>query len=1118
MRSKASPRILSWPTFGSKGAHGVVACLVVTLIALSGSAWAQSFVNWENPPLHAVDVSPDGSTLAAVNLPDNRVELFSLSGRDRVKDGRDTQFGGTQEFPLPVPLGTVPMSLGAVPVGLDPVSVRFRTDGELWVVNHISDSVSVVDVATRRVVATLQTQDEPYDVVFAGTPERAFVSCSQANTVQVFDPGTRALLSTIDVNCEEPRALAVSPDGSSVYVAVFRSSNATTLIGGGDRRNLIPNIAGGNAAGPLTGVPVFTGGPYGGTNPPPNTGGPTTAPPTTESFVPPINPEYLPGGANPAPPVALIVRKNATGRWLDDNGGDWTEFVSGSNATKTLRVVGWDMPDRDVAVVDTSTLAVTGYARSLMNTVMGIAVNPVSGEVTAVGTDGTNEIRFEPNVKGVFTRVNLGLVDPADLANPTVVDLNEGHLDYSTANIPQNERDQSIGDPRGIVWNAAGTRGYVTGMGSNNLIVIDASGNRLGRVELGEGPVGIAMDDARQRLYVLDRFTATISVVSLVVPEAVVATVPLFDPTPAAIRLGRQHLYDTHATSGLGQVSCASCHIDAREDALSWDLGDPGGAMQAVVGTNVTTPPNTPNPGPNAHNLYATGFLSGYEDWHPMKGPMTTQTLQDIIGLEPFHHRGDKDGIEGFAGAYESLQGDDGPLPPAEMQQLEDFLATITYPPNPFREFDNSLPTNLLLQGIVSTGRYQLAEGEQLPNGNAKNGLSLFTTTGPGATRCVQCHTIPTGMTTHKRWDGSQFVKIPPGPNGEAHLALRPDDTTIHRGNKGQSWRNLYEKIGTDFTQQESKTGFGYMNDGREDTIVRRAMATIFNFGSDQAVADFVALVLSYSGFGVDVNPNPLNTGNPPGPRSQDTHAAVGKQVTISNTSVVPLFGQDDAITSMIGLADQVPGRTDLVVKAVVGSVQRGWFYDRILQEFISDIDGETATPEVLRAIASPVSELTYTVVPRGSGLRIGIDRDEDGFADRTETLDGGDPTDPLVVPDNLLFAVDLNQESFEAGETLELTITVTPGAAPPSVDAYVLLELTDGNILYLQPNGDLTPSATPIFPNWTPVALSLVAHSATIPGGWTPGTYVWHSRLYEPGTSDLAAGVSTAAFEANIE
>lgn len=1070
-----------------------IATLALTLIATSSAAWAQSFVNWENPPLHAVDVSPDGVTLAAVNLPDNRVELFSL-------------VSGT------------PVPLAAVPVGLDPVSVRFRTNDELWVVNHISDSVSVVDVVSRQVIATLQTEDEPYDVVFAGTPEHAFVSCSQANTVMVFDGSSRALARTIPIDGEEPRALAVSQDGSSVYVAIFRSSNATTLIGGGDRRNLIPNVVGGNAAGPLTGRPIFRDGPYGGHNPPPNTGGPTTAPPTAASFVPPIDPRYLPGGSHPAPPVALIVRKDSAGRWLDDNGGDWTQFISGNRSRETLRVAGWDMPDRDVAVVDAATRSVTGYARSLMNTVMALAVHPTSGRVTAVGTDATNEIRFEPNLKATFLRVHLGIVDPSNLTNSTVVDLNAGHLDYTQRSLAQSERDKSIGDPRGIVWNATGSRGYVTGMGSNNLIVIDSSGNRLGRVELGEGPVGIALDDARQQLYVLDRFAATISVVSTTVPETVVATVPLFDPTPPAIRLGRQHLYDTHATSGLGQTSCASCHIDAREDALAWDLGDPGGAMQAVVGTDVAEPVHTPNPGANAHNLFATGVLFGYRDWHPMKGPMTTQTLQDIIGLEPFHHRGDKDGIEGFAGAYVDLQGDDVALPPNEMQELEDYLATITYPPNPYREFDNSLPTNLPLPGMVSTGRYALPEGAPLPNGNAQNGLRLITQSAPGATRCVVCHTLPTGMTTHMRWDGSQFVTIPPGPNGESHLALRPDDTTIHRGNKGQSWRNLYEKIGTNYASQESRTGFGYMNDGREDTIVRRAMANIFHFGSDQAVADFVALVLSFTGFGVDVNPNPVGPLDPPGPPSQDTHAAVGKQVTIADGNAVPLFGQADAIDSMIALAGEVPGRTDLVVKGVVGTTPRGWFYDRILRRFVSDIDGETVSAAALRVMASSTEQLTYTVVPRGSGMRIGIDRDQDGFGDRSETVGGGDPADPLVVPNNLRFALDVNQTSLAAGDIHELTITIDPGATPPAVDAFVLLELPDGRWSFLQSDGTLTATARPFAVDWTPFAVSGVAIRAVIPANLPAGTYVWHARLFAPGTLDLVTGISSAAFEVQTD
>ena len=81
------------------------------------------------------------------------------------------------------------MPLGAVPVGVDPVSVRWRTANELWVVNQISDSVSVIDVNARLVTRTLDTEDEPADVVFAGIPQKAYVACSQADCVLVFDPG-----------------------------------------------------------------------------------------------------------------------------------------------------------------------------------------------------------------------------------------------------------------------------------------------------------------------------------------------------------------------------------------------------------------------------------------------------------------------------------------------------------------------------------------------------------------------------------------------------------------------------------------------------------------------------------------------------------------------------------------------------------------------------------------------------------------------------------------------------------------------------------------------------------------------------------------------------------------
>src|SRR5262245_19625266 len=116
-----------------------VACLIIALPAA-----AQPFVNWENPHVHPLDMTPDGQTLLALNTPDNRLEGFDISGGSPVK-------------------------VGSVPVGLDPVSVRARNNTEVWVVNHISDDVSIVSLTSMNVIRTLRGEDEPCDVVFGGT-------------------------------------------------------------------------------------------------------------------------------------------------------------------------------------------------------------------------------------------------------------------------------------------------------------------------------------------------------------------------------------------------------------------------------------------------------------------------------------------------------------------------------------------------------------------------------------------------------------------------------------------------------------------------------------------------------------------------------------------------------------------------------------------------------------------------------------------------------------------------------------------------------------------------------------------------------------------------------------
>src|SRR6185503_19492612 len=139
------------------------------------------------------------------------------------------------------------------------------------------------------------------------------------------------------------------PDGNRVYVAIFESGNASTI--------LAPPFTSLSVA-PDPGPVGDSVGPYGGQNPPPNNG---------DLFDPPINPDIPPDQFPPVPaPVSHIVKRNAAGRWFDDNNKDWTEYISGTKAHLSGRMEDWDMPDHDVAVIDVGTFQ-SSYISGLMN-------------------------------------------------------------------------------------------------------------------------------------------------------------------------------------------------------------------------------------------------------------------------------------------------------------------------------------------------------------------------------------------------------------------------------------------------------------------------------------------------------------------------------------------------------------------------------------------------------------------------------------------------------------------------------------------------------------------------------------------------------------------------------
>src|SRR5262249_27101106 len=156
--------LASWKTLGSRRGEWSQGgremrrtrfMMVAAAAMLSATASASTpFTEFESGQVRPLAMSPDGTKLFAVNSPDNRVEVYKIQTK----------------------------SLSwfySVRVGVEPVAVAARANTELWVVNHLSDSVSIVDLSVAnspRVLRTLLVGDEPRDIVFAAGKTRAFIT------------------------------------------------------------------------------------------------------------------------------------------------------------------------------------------------------------------------------------------------------------------------------------------------------------------------------------------------------------------------------------------------------------------------------------------------------------------------------------------------------------------------------------------------------------------------------------------------------------------------------------------------------------------------------------------------------------------------------------------------------------------------------------------------------------------------------------------------------------------------------------------------------------------------------------------------------------------------------
>src|SRR5882724_5279094 len=310
-----------------------------------------SFKSFEAPQIHPLALTPDGTRLLAVNTPNATLSVFQL-------------------------VSGSPVLTAEIPVGFEPVSVAARNNREAWVVNWMSDSVSIVDLTTGNVVRTIDVGDEPTDVLFAGAGNsKAFVCVSgggrmtvgfsqitgASGAIKVFDANNPlANPVTIENFAKQPRALARNSDGSRVFVSVFESGNQTTIVP--------ETIVGANGG------------------------------------LPPPNPAVRPG--LPVPPNTSLIVKWDGSNWRDEINRSWTAQIP------------YTLADVDLVVIDASSSAISARVRGIGTHVGNMAFDPSAQQLLVANLEDINQVRFEPNLSGKFQASRVSVLN-TNVATPT---------------------------------------------------------------------------------------------------------------------------------------------------------------------------------------------------------------------------------------------------------------------------------------------------------------------------------------------------------------------------------------------------------------------------------------------------------------------------------------------------------------------------------------------------------------------------------------------------------------------------------------------------------------------------------------------------------------------------
>jgi YVTN family beta-propeller protein len=532
-----------------------------------------------------------------------------------------------------------------VTVGIDPVSIAARPDGkEVWVANHVSDSVSVIDTDANsptylEVVATVQDIDldtkatrfdEPVGIAFASNT-KAYVALSSENKIAVVNVATRQVDKTLAIHAQDPRAIVVR--GDRLYVIPFESGNQTQLSGGVGK--LDGNLATFDAVEhSLTHNNVLS--------------------------------------------IGAVV-----------------------DVVKHPKV-----PDRDLYIFDTKTDTLVETVNTLGTLLYGLTVDS-QGRVYIAQTDARNDINGKAGTKKhslveLENRPFLNRITCVDAKEASKNARKPMFIDLEPLPPSQPALGAALATPFAIQVTDDDSTLVASAAGSDKLFTVDArTGKVLGHADVGAVPEGIALESARDgkpaRAWVLNAAANTVSVVELsdlAKPKAT-ATIPLQDPTNPVMKRGRI-AFSTATASSTGTFSCESCHPNGHTDQLLWVLKTP-----IVTGGNQIMPRSTmPLRGLRDTAPYHWDGVPG----DPYGGINSASVNTDVASnSDPKKPESSvRFVVDGSLASTMALatdktindEGKGGRLTKAERDDMSQFLLNISFPPAPKRPYTNVLSTN----------------------------------------------------------------------------------------------------------------------------------------------------------------------------------------------------------------------------------------------------------------------------------------------------------------------------------------------------------------------------------------------------------------------------------------